>query len=246
MQDQAGGFMLAGGSHVCVGGISPVADGGTLRVTMPDGSIHESVNADGCCIVFAPVTTHGAADDYVAVTRIDADGEVISESRVWFGNGGPPPSVVPTAAESRHINLDGLSEDARQVMEHATDLAQRMGAGYIGGEHILVALLRQPNSPATRVLNQRGVTQDSLAERMRSFFGEGRMPRFPVAHLSAPAERALDVARAEAAKQQQTTASPAYLLLGLTQTEGFMCDLLDSMGTSCDDIRNDLDARLSA
>jgi ATP-dependent Clp protease ATP-binding subunit ClpC len=211
---------------------------------MPDGMRHESAAADGCCIVFAGVTAAAQADDYVTVTATDAGGEVLSEDRVWFGGDAPRPGTMPTAGESRHINLERLSAGSRRVVEQATQLAQGLGAGYIGGEHILAALLREPDSLATRVLHQRGVTRESLGERIRGLSDEAQAPRFPVAHLSPRAERALNVARSEATVRQHDEVDPEHLLLGLTQTEGIVCGLLESMGTSCDEIRNDLVAAL--
>lgn len=89
-RDRAGGFMLAGGSHVCVGGIGAVPDGGLLRVELADGSVHTSAAADGCAIVFAPVTTPAKPDDHVVVRRLDRDGAELGSDRVWMGDGGPP------------------------------------------------------------------------------------------------------------------------------------------------------------
>lgn len=89
-RNQAGGFMLAGGSHVCVGGLRAVPDGGSIRVTLADGSSYESTATDGCCIVLAPVTSPPSHDDHVTVQYLNPDGSEIAANRVWMGDGKPP------------------------------------------------------------------------------------------------------------------------------------------------------------
>jgi hypothetical protein len=91
LDGHAGGFMIAGGSHVCVGGIGYAPDGGKLRVEMADGSSYEDVAADGCAIVFAPVMTAPAPDDHVVVSWHDASGATLGSDRVFVGDGRTPP-----------------------------------------------------------------------------------------------------------------------------------------------------------
>ena len=91
LRDQMGGFMISGGSHVCVGGMGRVPDGGTLRVEMADGTMHESTATDSCAIVFAPVTTPPSPNDHIIVSWYDASGVELGSDRVWIGDGRTPP-----------------------------------------------------------------------------------------------------------------------------------------------------------
>ncbi|HUG14184.1 MAG TPA: hypothetical protein VMM78_04125 [Thermomicrobiales bacterium] len=91
MRDRAGGFMLSGGSHVCAGGLGQVEHGGTLRIEMADGTSYEDRSIDGCCIVFAPVTSAPSPDDHIRVRVFNADGIEDSMKRVRLGDGRTPP-----------------------------------------------------------------------------------------------------------------------------------------------------------
>ncbi|MGH9176828.1 MAG: hypothetical protein ACRD1H_20840 [Vicinamibacterales bacterium] len=95
LRDRAGGLMIAGRSHICVGGIGHVPDGGKLRVEMADGSVHEETAVDGCCVAFAPVTAQPSPDDHVTIRWFDADATELGSDRHWVGDGGPPPGVRP-------------------------------------------------------------------------------------------------------------------------------------------------------
>lgn len=86
-RDKAGGFMFGSGSHVCVGGLGAVPSGGSIRVTLADDSVYESTAAEGCCIVFAPVTT---PSDHATVQFLNADGGELGVNRVWLGDRTPP------------------------------------------------------------------------------------------------------------------------------------------------------------
>jgi ATP-dependent Clp protease ATP-binding subunit ClpA len=51
---------------------------------------------------------------------------------------------------------------AERYLAAGADEAQRLGHGYIGTEHVLLALTRSPESPAVRVLRRLGVTPEDI------------------------------------------------------------------------------------
>ncbi|MCU0465841.1 MAG: ATP-dependent Clp protease ATP-binding subunit, partial [Anaerolineae bacterium] len=55
-----------------------------------------------------------------------------------------------------------LTPGTKRVMELAIDEARRMGHHYIGTEHLLLALVRQPEGTAIEVLRRLGITPDEV------------------------------------------------------------------------------------
>jgi hypothetical protein len=95
LRDRAGGTLLAGGFCVCLGGIGAVPEGGSIRVEMANGDVFESRCEDGCCIVFAPVTSAPSPDDHVTVRYLGPEGNELAADTVFIGDGKPPPGVRP-------------------------------------------------------------------------------------------------------------------------------------------------------
>jgi ATP-dependent Clp protease ATP-binding subunit ClpA len=56
------------------------------------------------------------------------------------------------------------SRPAERYLAAGADEARRLGHGYIGTEHVLLALTRNPESGATRVLRQLGVTHEDIKD----------------------------------------------------------------------------------
>ena len=96
--ERAGGFMLAGGSHVTIGGTGFVPNGGSLTVELADGRIYGDHAREGCAIVFAPVMTEPSPTDEVVIRLLDADGVELDASTHWLGD-GKPPGVEPAPSE---------------------------------------------------------------------------------------------------------------------------------------------------
>jgi hypothetical protein len=94
-RDRTVGFMLVGGSFACVGGLGIVPDGGSVRVEMANGDVFESRSENGCCIVFAPVTSPPNPDDHVTVRCIGPDGNQLAADTAFLGDGKAPPRGVP-------------------------------------------------------------------------------------------------------------------------------------------------------
>ena len=108
-RDRAGGFMLAGGANACIGEMRQPSGRfaallqrifrkrsvAQIQVEHADETRYSAgFGDDGACIVFAPVVKSIAYDDQVVVRRLDATGNVVSEDRVWIGDGGPPPPEI--------------------------------------------------------------------------------------------------------------------------------------------------------
>lgn len=53
---------------------------------------------------------------------------------------------------------------AEEVLKLAEKAARELGSSYVGSEHLLIGLIREPAGTAGQVLRQNGVTQEKLAE----------------------------------------------------------------------------------
>ena len=71
---------------------------------------------------------------------------------------GQPPAEPP--------GKDGISSYARSVLEQSLREAVARGEGYIGVEHLLLALLREDVGGAARTLHELGVDADVVRERL--------------------------------------------------------------------------------
>ena len=61
-----------------------------------------------------------------------------------------------------YSSFEKFSENARQTLSLAQTEAQTYNHNYIGTEHILVALTKQPQSTATKVLHNLNISPDNI------------------------------------------------------------------------------------
>ena len=57
-----------------------------------------------------------------------------------------------------------VTEDAKQALGEAVEIALELGHNYVGTEHLLLALMRVPEGTAAQVLTGLGVTYDRAKE----------------------------------------------------------------------------------
>jgi ATP-dependent Clp protease ATP-binding subunit ClpA len=60
-----------------------------------------------------------------------------------------------------------LSQQAKHVLEHASDEADRVNARGIGTEHLLLGLLRESDSLAAEILRSKGLKLEDVREEVR-------------------------------------------------------------------------------
>lgn len=71
------------------------------------------------------------------------------------------------------VTPDDITPRVKLMIEHSYDEARALGQGYIGTEHLLLAILRESDSVAVRVLADLGVNAEELYERIYESLGHG-------------------------------------------------------------------------
>ena len=102
------------------------------------------------------------------------------EKYVGRGEAGTPPQ--------------GLSPRAKRVIELAIGDAGRLGHNFVGTEHLLMGILREPDSAAARILTSTGLDLNKLYTDVLNMFGAGvarnaARPTVNAAAGKAPARR---------------------------------------------------------
>jgi hypothetical protein len=121
---------------------------------------------------------------------------------------------------------------ARNVLTAAEPIACAWGHGYIGTEHLLLALYREPEGVAAQVLNESnlpmGRTETAVAARVK------RGKRAPGQKLPFT-PKAISVftgALASALEMGHNYIGTEHLLLGLARGDGLAADILEDAGLS--------------
>ena len=132
-----------------------------------------------------------------------------------------------------------FTKRARQVFGYAQDEAKRLNHSYIGGEHLLIGLLREESGIAGRVLRELGLETNrvrTVVERMEG--GKSSTTPFAKIELSPSTKRVLEYALDEAGKMNQHFVSTEHLLLGIIrQSDGRAVEVLRKFGVTQEQIR---------
>lgn len=112
-------------------------------------------------------------------------------------------------------SFERFTDRARGVLAQSVEEARQLGHGFVGTEHILLALFEFPEGLAARILAEAGITRvtverEVLAQVKRGTGSEeGRLPFTP------RAKAALQNAAGEALQLSQNYVGTEHLLLGL-------------------------------
>jgi hypothetical protein len=131
-------------------------------------------------------------------------------------------------AEGR--SFERFTEEARQVVVRAQEEARRLKHNYLGTEHLLLALLRDRQATAARVLRDLGLAFQDVRNEVKRIIGLGsEAPSGPIP-LTPRAKKALELARRAAGDSPIWT---EHLLLGLLdEGEGVAAHILKDRGVT--------------
>lgn len=75
-----------------------------------------------------------------------------------------------------------LTPKARKILEYAIEEAQKMAHSYVGTEHILLGLLKNPELKTTVILENYGLSYDAVKEEIINIIGDSTPPPLPQQH----------------------------------------------------------------
>jgi len=137
--------------------------------------------------------------------------------------------------------FDLFTKRARRVLMRAQEEAQRMRHNYIGTEHLLLGMMREEKSVASKVLKKLGADLEQVQHLVERLTGNRRRSPFGGKPTLTPRTRkVLETAVDEARQMGHHYIDTGHLLLGLIQQEeGVAIDVLRDAGISLEQIRRE-------
>ena len=121
------------------------------------------------------------------------------------------------------MNEHKFTPSAEEILRLSQEAAGELGHGYVGTEHLLLGLLREPVSIAHQVLTEAGLTDDMVVEIIKKSVGAGLPGSNPAQGLTPRARRVVEIAVEDAARRKKLDCSAAELL---TVEEGLCVQML--------------------
>jgi ATP-dependent Clp protease ATP-binding subunit ClpC len=134
--------------------------------------------------------------------------------------------------------FERFSDAARRVIVLAQEEARRLNHHYIGTEHILLGLLRDDESVATRALQALGITLEAVRQQVEEIVGRGK--KMPSGHIpfTPRAKKVLELSLREALHLGHNYIGPEHILLGLLREgEGVAVQALVGLGADLNRVR---------
>jgi ATP-dependent Clp protease ATP-binding subunit ClpA len=126
--------------------------------------------------------------------------------------------------------FEKFTDRARRIVVLSQEEARRMHHGYIGTEHLLLALLHEGVSPAYQALESFGVTLEKGRETVEEMIGMGSNSVGFIPFTNR-AKKVLELSLREALILESVGIHPVHILLGIIREgEGFACQCLVKMG----------------
>lgn len=134
-----------------------------------------------------------------------------------------------------------FTERARTAIFYAQEEAQRFGDGYVSTEHLLLGLLREPDSMASRALIALGTNLPTVQREMEKLLPVGETRPSQDMTLTPRAKRVIDLAYDEARNLNNNYIGTEHILLGLVrEEEGLARQVLNKLGVELDRARREV------
>jgi ATP-dependent Clp protease ATP-binding subunit ClpC len=142
--------------------------------------------------------------------------------------------------------FEKFSERARRALTRAQEEAQRFGHNYIDTEHILLGLVAEEDSVASKVLANMGVLPNKIRAAVEFVVGRGERSAIGEVGLTPRAKRVIELAVDEARRLNHSYIGTEHLLLGLLRDrEGAAVGVLESFGVTFDKAQTEINNVLS-
>ena len=127
----------------------------------------------------------------------------------------------------------GFTEKANKALNLAIESAEEMRHNYVGTEHILYGLVKEGSGVAATALNECGVTEDALREKLESINGTMSLVELTPDDFTPRTKRVLRAAVIISSKTGYTYVGTEHLLLAiLSESDSYAVAFLEELGVA--------------
>ena len=133
-----------------------------------------------------------------------------------------------------------FTQRAQQAISYAQQAAVSLKQRYVGTEHILLGLLKEPGLMVESLLPE-NITYENTLQKVRELVGEGESPVSGMLELTPRSKKILEGSIAESKKFQHSFVGTEHFWLALLhEGEGVAVNLLREMGVDIDELTKGL------
>ncbi|HKL76146.1 MAG TPA: ATP-dependent Clp protease ATP-binding subunit [Halanaerobiales bacterium] len=108
-----------------------------------------------------------------------------------------------------------FTERARRVLSLAEKEAKNLNHNYVGTEHILLGLVKEGQGIAAKALNEKGINEKNVKDKVMDMIGEGKNEAADSIGLTPRSKKVLNLSMDEARKMGHNYIGTEHILLGL-------------------------------
>lgn len=136
-----------------------------------------------------------------------------------------------------------FTQKAQNVLNRSLAYARDFGHTYIGSEHLLLALVGEEDSVATGILATKGADFEKIKDIIVRIAGVGTTSDVSAADMTPRTKRIIEMSSNEALGLGQSYIGTEHLLLALlSERDCVAVKILEELGVSASEIRNELSA----
>ena len=136
---------------------------------------------------------------------------------------------------------------AQYALNLALSLASEMGHSYIGSEHLLLGLIKTPESAAARILTARGASFEIIKTTILEITGIGSPGPVSPSDMTPRMKRIIESSAYESAKSDHNYIGTEHLLLALlSDKDSVAVRILESQGLSAQELRGDVESYIES
>ncbi|MBQ8849389.1 MAG: ATP-dependent Clp protease ATP-binding subunit [Clostridia bacterium] len=140
-----------------------------------------------------------------------------------------------------------FTQKAQNTLNNALNIARELGHTYIGSEHILLGLLSEGDSIASRLLTTRGADIKKLRSTVIDISGVGSRSQVTPADMTPRAKKVIEASAAESQRGGNDYIGTEHILYALmSEKDSVAVRLLEAEGIPASEVISDLNAFISA
>ena len=134
-----------------------------------------------------------------------------------------------------------FTQKAQNALIFAANQAQAFGHTYVGSEHLLLGLLYENNSVASKMLAKKGILYEKIKEDILAYTDTGTPTTLSSSDMTPRVKKIIESASYESVKNGQNYIGTEHLLFSLLEEQDCLAvRILEKNGVSVIDIKNDI------